>query len=146
MNKNNNTTSPFMLTQSVEELYHRTEPTGNAVIDTVIVCLRNTSTQLSSDVAAYLQLEDMSYSVRKLSGCIEIFLGVPLKALIMEWRALQARDLLDNHELTLDEVAHRCGFVQKKSLIDFFSRRFGMTPMVYRTGKVSHHTRYRVNK
>jgi len=145
-NKNINTTSPFVLTQSVEELYHNDEPTGNVIVDAVIECLKNTRIQRSSNVAAYLHLEDMPYGERKLSGCLELYLGVPLKEFILEWRALQARELLDNHDLTLDEIAHRCGFVQKKSLISFFSQRFGMTPMVYRTGKVSRHTEYRVNK
>jgi len=129
------------LVTTIAALYARQEPTGEVILDAVVPVLRRTNTQSVADVAAALDVE-----ARHLSGAVQLLTGLPLKELILTWRALQARELLRDETLTLDEVAHRCGFVQKKNLIDFFARRYGMTPMVYRTGRVSRHSEYRVNK
>jgi len=131
----------MQIVTKIDELYARQEPTGELILDAVVRVLRQSTTQSVTVVAKRLDVE-----ARHLSGAVQILTGVPLKELILTWRALQARELIKETTLTLDEVAHRCGFVQKKNLIDFFSRRYGMTPMVYRTGRVSRHSEYRVNK
>ena len=72
--------------------------------------------------------------------------GMNLSTMIIEWRMMQAKDLLDDKSLSVLEVAHRCGFKRQKNLILAFRRRWGTTPQAYRTGKLLRNGNYVVNK
>lgn len=136
----NQTKSKFPVT-NIRDLYMSETPTGEIFLDALTECLRNTSTQSSSQVASYMGIDDE----RKLSNALQLLLGIGLKTAILEWRALQAKDMLDNPDLSLQEVANQCGFAQAKTLISFFSRCYGITPGVYRTGKMSVNSEYHIN-
>ncbi len=51
--------------------------------------------------------------------------GIPLNDMVLEWRMLHAKELLDNKSLSLRDVATRCGFRRNKNLIIAFRRRWG---------------------
>ena len=129
------------IVESVEEMYHAREPTGEVIIDSVLDALRKTRTQRSSDIALLLDVDH-----HQLNAAFKMLTGMNLSTLITEWRMLQAKDLLDDKSLSVQAVANRCGFRQKKNLILAFRRRWGTTPYAYRTGKLLRNSNYVVNK
>ena len=129
------------IVESVEEMYHAREPTGEVIVDAVVDSLRKTRTQRSSDIALLLDVDH-----RQLNAAFKLLTGMNLSTLITEWRMLQAKDLLDDKSLSVQAVANRCGFRQKKNLILAFRRRWGTTPNAYRTGKLLRNSNYVVNK
>ncbi len=129
------------IVESVEELYHARQPTGEMIIDAVTDAIRKTTTQRSGDIALLLDADH-----RQLNDAFKLLTGMNLSTLIVEWRMLQARDLLDDRSLTVKQVAHRCGFRQQKNLILAFRRRWGTTPQAYRTGRLLRNSNYVVNR
>ena len=129
------------IVESVEEMYHAREPTGEVIIDSVLDALRKTRTQRSSDIALLLDVDH-----HQLNAAFKMLTGMNLSTLITEWRMLQAKDLLDDKSLSVQAVALRCGFRRKKNLILAFRRRWGTTPNAYRTGKLLRNSNYVVNK
>ena len=129
------------IVESVEEMYHAREPTGEVIIDAVVDAVRKTRTQRSSDIALLLDVEH-----RMLNDAFKMLTGMNLSTMIIEWRMMQAKDLLDDKSLSVLEVAHRCGFKRQKNLILAFRRRWGTTPQAYRTGKLLRNSNYVVNK
>ena len=129
------------IVESVEEMYLAREPTGEVIIDAVVDAVRKTRTQRSSDIALLLDVEH-----RQLNDAFKMLTGMNLSTMIIEWRMMQAKDLLDDKSLSVLEVAHRCGFKRQKNLILAFRRRWGTTPQAYRTGKLLRNSNYVVNK
>jgi AraC-like DNA-binding protein len=103
--------------------------------------VRKTKTQRASDIALLLDVEH-----RLLNDAFKMLTGMNLSTMIIEWRMLQAKELLDRKDLSVQEVANRCGFKQQKNLILAFRRRWGTTPQAYRTGKLIRNSNYVVNK
>ena len=129
------------IVESVEEMYYRREPTGEVIVDEVMDAVRKTKTQRASDIALLLDVEH-----RLLNDAFKMLTGMNLSTMIIEWRMLQAKELLDRKDLSVQEVANRCGFKQQKNLILAFRRRWGTTPQAYRTGKLIPNSNYVVNK
>ncbi len=129
------------IVESVEEMYYRREPTGEVIVDEVVDAVRKTKTQRASDIALLLDVEH-----RLLNDAFKMLTGMNLSTMIFEWRMLQAKELLDRKDLSVQEVANRCGFKQQKNLILAFRRRWGTTPQAYRTGKLNRNSNYVVNK
>ncbi len=129
------------IVESVEEMYYRREPTGEVIVDEVLDAVRKTKTQRASDIALLLDVEH-----RLLNDAFKMLTGMNLSTMIFEWRMLQAKELLDRKDLSVQEVANRCGFKQQKNLILAFRRRWGTTPQAYRTGKLIRNSNYVVNK
>ena len=129
------------IVESVEEMYYRRELTGEVIVDEVVDAVRKTKTQRASDIALLLDVEH-----RLLNDAFKMLTGMNLSTMIFEWRMLQAKELLDRKDLSVQEVANRCGFKQQKNLILAFRRRWGTTPQAYRTGKLIRNSNYMVNK
>ncbi len=116
-------------------------PTGEAIIDEVVNLLRRTKTKSAADIALHMEV-----LLRDLSIAIKMLTGIPLNDMVLEWRMLQAKDLLDDKSLSLRVVADRCGFRRNKNLIIAFRRRWGTTPQAYRTGRLRRNCNYVVNR
>ena len=129
------------IVESVEEMYHAMAPFGEVIIDAVLDAIRKTRTQSAGDIALLLDADR-----RLLNDAFLLLTGMNLSTLIVEWRMMQAKDLLDDKSLSVQEVAYRCGFKQQKNLILAFRRRWGTTPQAYRTGKLLRNRNYVVNK
>ena len=129
------------IVESVEEMYHAMAPFGEVIIDAVLDAVRKTRTQSAGDIALLLDADR-----RLLNDAFLLLTGMNLSTLIIEWRMMQAKDLLDNKSLSVQEVAYRCGFKRQKNLILAFRRRYGTTPQAYRTGKLLRNSNYVVNK
>ena len=122
---------------SIEELYGRSEPTGDRILDEVVNCLRKTQIIAAADLAILMDVKK-SY----LYGTMHILTGLPLGDFINRWRLLQARELLQQgaeseakqgfgHSATgtnrvkrLDKVARRCGWRSYRVLLRV-AKRYG---------------------
>ena len=122
---------------SIEELYGRSEPTGDRILDEVVNCLRKTQIIAAADLAILMDVKK-SY----LYGTMHILTGLPLGDFINRWRLLQARELLQqgaeseakqgfgqsatgtNRVKRLDKVARRCGWRSYRVLLRV-AKRYG---------------------
>lgn len=126
---------------TVEELYDaHGAHTGNIFVDGVVEFLQHVPSHESSACAAYLHVDQ-----HLLTGVIKIFLGLPLKEVIIRWRLLQALDLLDDHKLSYEEVAARCGYADTKRLGALMMKYYGTTLETYRTGRLRRNSNYSIN-
>ena len=113
--------------KSVEELYGTSEPTGDAILDEVVNCLRKTRIIAAADLAILMNVKK-SY----LYGAMHILTGMPLGDFINRWRLLQARELLrlgaegneNNRVKRLESTARRCGWRSYRVLLRV-AKRYG---------------------
>jgi transcriptional regulator GlxA family with amidase domain len=71
-------------------------------------------------------------SVRNFSRRFRLETGAtPLQWLLAQ-RVAHARELLETTNLTVETVAHRCGFTDAPTLRRHFARQTGTTPRAYR--------------
>ena len=110
---------------SVEELYGRTDGTGNAILDEVVNCLRKTRIIAAADLAILMDVKK-AY----LYGAMHILTGMALGDFINRWRLLQAREMLrQNANETsrvkrLDKTARCCGWLSYRVLLRV-AKRYG---------------------
>ena len=127
---------------TVEELYKNGgAPTGQIVVDAVVDYVKKVRSHSVENVAIILKMDQ-----RFLNETMKVFVGVTLQEFILQWRILQAIDLLDDESLSYEQVAHRCGFRRVKNLIATFRARLGTTPYAYRNGSVLRNGNYRFNQ
>ena len=113
--------------KNVEELYGMSEPTGDAILDEVVNCLRKTRIIAAADLAILMNVKK-SY----LYGAMHILTGMPLGDFINRWRLLQARELLrlgaegdeNNRVKRLESTARRCGWRSYRVLLRV-AKRYG---------------------
>ena len=127
---------------TVEELYKSNgAPTGEIIVDAVVDYVKRFTTHSSADIALLLKVK-----LVWLSGAMQLLVGLPLQEFILRWRIMQALDMLDDPELSVDEVAKRTGFRSVNYLISVFRHRLGITPYAYRNGSVIRNGRYPFNQ
>ena len=127
---------------SVEELYKSNgAPTGEIIVDAVVDYVKRVKSHSVEDAATFLGQKRMW-----LSGAMQMLVGVSLQEFIIQWRVLQALDLLDDPELSVAEVAKACGFRNEKNLVDTLRRRVGITPYAYRNGSLPRNSNYSFNR
>ena len=78
------------IVESVEEMYHAREPTGEVIIDEVVNTLRCTNTHHSEDIALLLDVDQ-----RELWHSVHMLTGLRLNDIILHWRVLQAKEKWD---------------------------------------------------
>ena len=127
---------------TVEELYKtKGAPTGQTAVDAIVDYVKRVKSHSAQEVALCLNVDQ-----RYLNETMKLFVGVTLKEFILQWRMLQAIDLLDDESLSVEEVARRCGFKLEKNLIAAFRARYGTTPYAYRNSSVFRNNNYRFNR
>ena len=125
------------IVESVEELFHAREPTGEVIIDEVVNAIRCTNTHRSEDIALLLDVDQ-----RELWHSVHMLTGLRLNDIILHWRVLQAKEKWDANEALfqdhkesyrynvstrcLDEIAKRYGWDSYRSL-QRIAKRFGIT-------------------
>ncbi len=83
------------IVESVEEMYHAREPTGEVIIDEVVNAIRCTVTHRSEDIALLLDVDQ-----RELWNSVHMLTGMRLNDIILHWRVLQAKEKWDaNHAI-----------------------------------------------
>jgi transcriptional regulator GlxA family with amidase domain len=112
------------------------EEIGNDPLAEVVTwALDNLHKQFDVEVLAaraYMSRRTFDRRFRSLTG------SAPLQWLISQ-RVLQAQRLLESTDLSVDEVARRCGFRSPVALRGHFRRQLGVSPAVYRTNFRSRH-------
>ena len=128
---------------TVEELYrHRKADTGEVFVDAIMYQLTNGAHSNSAQEMA----DRLGMELRALSKVTEKLVGVKLKEMIMQWRMLQALDLLDNPDYSYEQVAHLCGFSSTQDLAAEFKRRHKTTIEAYRKGQPRRNSNYSLNQ
>ncbi|GAA3026411.1 hypothetical protein GCM10020229_42190 [Kitasatospora albolonga] len=106
------------------------EEIGNDPLAEVVTwALENLNQQFDVEVLAaraYMSRRTFDRRFRTLTG------SAPLQWLITQ-RVLQAQRLLEASELSVDDVARRCGFRSPVALRGHFRRQLGVSPAAYRT-------------
>nr|WP_229758639.1 helix-turn-helix domain-containing protein [Peterkaempfera bronchialis] len=106
------------------------EEIGNDPLAEVVTwALENLNQQFDVEALAaraYMSRRTFDRRFRSLTG------SAPLQWLITQ-RVLQAQRLLETSDLSVDEVARRCGFRSPVALRGHFRRQLGVSPAVYRT-------------
>nr|WP_235215519.1 helix-turn-helix domain-containing protein [Phaeacidiphilus oryzae] len=108
---------------------------SDPLAEVVTWALDNLSQQFDVETLAaraYMSRRTFDRRFRSLTG------SAPLQWLISQ-RVLQAQRLLETTDLSVDEVARRCGFRSPVALRGHFRRQLGVSPAVYRTNFRSRH-------
>lgn len=75
---------------------------------------------------------ELGMSGKQFSRRLKDLTGDSPKEYLLQMRMQKARHLLDQHpELTIGEVAYRCGYEEKANFTRAFKRHFGVTPSNY---------------
>jgi len=74
---------------SMEELYGRSSPIGEIVVDAVVEALRGTRILRVNELAGYMEVDK-----RELRSAWHLVTGIALSDAIRQWRKLQAREML----------------------------------------------------
>ena len=77
------------IVESVEEMYHARQPTGEVIVDEVLDILRHYKLIYPEDVALLMDVK-----VRDLRSAWHMLTGTRLVDVITHWRLLQAQDWL----------------------------------------------------
>ena len=127
---------------TLDELYRtKGAPTGNVIVDAFVEYLMHSNSRKAQDAALCLGVE-----TRWLSESLRIFIGMNLSDAILEWRMRKALDLMDDEQLSLEEIAHRCSYSQFNHFAEAFQKRWGVSPYTYRTGEEPTNALYDCNK
>ena len=126
------------IVESVEEMYHAREPTGEVIVDEVLNILRHYKLIYPEDVALLMDVK-----VRDLRSAWFMLTGTRLIDVITHWRVMQAQDWLRNRivEMSsessekkepvklLKETARRCGWKSEKVMSHVFKRFCGISAL-----------------
>ena len=126
------------IVESVEEMYHARQPTGEVIVDEVLNILRNYKLIYPEDLALLMDVK-----VRDLRSAWFMLTGARLVDVITHWRVLQAQDWLrkrigenstespTKRELVklLKETARRCGWRSEVVMSHVFKRFCGCTAL-----------------
>ena len=126
------------IVESVEDMYHARQPTGEVIVDEVINILRHYKLIYPEDVALLMDVK-----VRDLRSAWFMLTGTHLVEVIAHWRLLQAQDWLRKHidemsakrwerrELVklLKETARLCGWKSEVVMSHVFKRYCGCTAL-----------------
>ena len=110
------------IVESVEEMYHAREPTGEVIIDEVVNAIRCTNTHRSEDIALLLDVDQ-----RELWNSVHMLTGMRLNDIILHWRVLQAKEkwdaqeaLFQDHKEIIKKQEVPKGFVMTKKMKDAY--------------------------
>ena len=124
--------------ESVEDMYHAREPTGEVIVDEVLDILRHYKLIYPEDVALLMDVK-----VRDLRSAWYMLTGTRLIDVITHWRVMQAQDWLrkrigelsaerrEKKELVnlLKETARRCGWRSEMVMSHVFKRYCGISAL-----------------
>ena len=114
---------------SVEELYGRTDGTGEVILDEMAECLRKSRIIAVADLAVLMDVD-----AHQLNQAVRLLTGMTTRDIINRWRLLQAQELLrqgatseakDDRIRRLNAVARRCGWRSYRVLLKV-AHRYGV--------------------
>ena len=108
------------IVESVEEMFHAREPTGEVIIDEVVNAIRCTNTHRSEDIALLLDVDQ-----RELWHSIHMLTGMRLNDIILHFRVLQAKEKWDANEALFQEYKERYRYNVSTRCLDEIAKRYG---------------------
>ena len=78
------------------------------------------------------------YSSRQCQRILQNNLGVNFLQVLTDIRLTKAKGFLKNTDLSVQEIAEKCGFHSSQKLSSAFRKRFEKTPVQYRKEKKKH--------
>ena len=108
------------IVESVEEMFHAREPTGEVIIDEVVNAIRCTNTHRSEDIALLLDVDQ-----RELWHSIHMLTGMRLNDIILHWRVLQAKEKWDANQALFQEYKERYRYNVSTRCLDEIAKRYG---------------------
>lgn len=75
---------------------------------------------------------NIGYSYDRFRHLFKEIVGITPKQYQLETRLVKAKDLLLNSNLSIKNIAEKCGFNSNISFTNFFTKRLGITPLKYR--------------
>jgi PAS domain S-box-containing protein len=122
--------SSFLASVSVDLRAAGDAPTAHAGVASAVTYLRGHCTDQVrvGDVAAAA-----SMSVVQLERATRRIIGLSVRQLLVRFRVERAIGLLATTDLSLSEVAERCGYYDQSALTRQFRRVVGVSPGAYRT-------------
>lgn len=119
---------PILPISNASQLFeHPGQPTGSIILDAVEYCLSHSSLVTAKDVADYV-----CAPVKVLTGTIRLLTGQYLCDLIEDYRLLQLAQMLCETDLSIDQVASKCGYSERTTIERLFERRVGISPSLWR--------------
>ena len=114
---------------SFEELYAgycEQRPTGQWVIDETLRVIATHNMLYPQEVALV-----MDVNVKELRAAFHLLTGLTLIDVIAQWRYRQARVMIEQGGLSLNQVAQRCGWRSLRSMDEVFLRLGGESARHY---------------
>ena len=95
---------------------------------------------LDGDIALQQVAEACELSVSHFARAFKQTFRTPPYRWLIERRVDRARDLMTNSRLPLADIAARCGFADQSALNRSFKRIHGVTPGIWRRGRLTAHS------
>jgi AraC family transcriptional regulator len=95
---------------------------------------------LDGDIALQQVAEACELSVSHFARAFKQTFRTPPYRWLIERRVERARDLMTNSRLPLADIAARCGFADQSALNRSFKRIHGVTPGIWRRGRLTAHS------
>lgn len=102
--------------------------TGSLLLDALAEILAKTAVIGVQDVAEIMQVDYI-----KLSNAVVLLCDVTLKSLLCEYRMRQVKELIQYTQLSIEEVAKRCGYASASSLSHILKTSENTTFLEYRS-------------
>ena len=109
--------------EQLYQSYYEQRPTGQWVIDETLRVIATHNMLYPQEVALV-----MDVNVKELRAAFHLLTGLTLIDVITQWRYRQARTMIEQGGLTLQQVARRCGWRSVKVMMHVFERYGDVSP------------------
>ena len=103
------------------------KPTGSVLMDIVGQVLLEYNSLSAKGLA-----ESVGADVAALAGTFRWLTGMTLHEFLIQYRMKQVCEWLTCTDITIKEIARRCGFSSQASLAHLFAQKFACSPTQYR--------------
>ena len=102
---------------------------GNGIISQAVGIIHD---EAHTDLTLAALAERLNVSYQHLSTLFTEHLGLSFSAYLADIRLRDAKQLLDNSELSVTEICFECGYRNLSHFLRSFKKKYGMTPKEYR--------------
>jgi AraC-like DNA-binding protein len=114
---------------------------SNAFVGDKLTLGQNIMRYLSENYSSHIQISDickaLGYSKSTILSAFKKEYGTTINAHLNSQRLKTAKKLLDEGELSINEIAHATGFADQSYFSKVFSAKFGIPPSEYRKDDIN---------
>ena len=118
-----------ILIDCVRELKLQTLPDGYARIDSILKYIHDNYSDKMSNISLG---EKFGFHPNYISHLIKNYTGMPLHRYLLHVKISRAIEMLDEGQLSVGEIAERCGFCDIYYFSRLFKQYMGISPLEYR--------------